>query len=145
VPAWDDPLAEVDVEADPLPDAVELEVGVPVGLDEFEALLPLPADDWPELDVPPAVVAVPDPLPWALVPPEFAGVVSVLEPVLVAAVPELGAADPLEPLPAVADDELPVVADADDPPPDPEFAVVEEFVLVVALADPPVAVDVGEV
>lgn len=143
-PACDDPLAEVDVDADPLPVPVGVGVGAPVGLDELDALLPLPVDDWPELEVPPAVLAVPDPDPCAVVPPESVGVVCVFEPVLVAALPMPGLVEPLDVLPAVAEDELPVEADAEDPLPEPEFAVVDEFVPVVALAEPPVAVVVGE-
>jgi hypothetical protein len=74
---------------------------------------------------------------------EFDGVVAVLEPVCVVAVPVDGVELFVEP-PALALDELPVEADAEDPPDPEELADVELFVEVVALADPPlVAVGVG--
>ena len=105
-------------------------------------MLPLPEDDWPELLVPAPVLAVPPPDPWAFDEPVFVGLVWVFEPVAVAALPVVGVL-PVEEPPAVALDELPVEADADDPPEDPELAVVVEPVEVVALAEPPVVLVVG--
>jgi hypothetical protein len=138
-PACDNPLAEVEVEALPVPVEVG-EVG-PVGLWEFDWLLPFPEVDWPELEVPAPVLEVPHPDPCALLELEFDGVVAVLEPVCVVAVPVDGV-ELLEEPPALALDELPVEADAEDPPEPEELADVEPFVEVVALADPP-WVDVG--
>jgi hypothetical protein len=106
-------------------------------------LLPVPEDVWPELEVPEPVLAVPEPDPWAAVEPVPVGFVWVSEPVVVFAVPVDGV-EPVEELPAVAFDELPVDADADEPPDPDELAEVVEFVSVVALAEPPVVVDVGE-
>ncbi len=139
-PACDVPLADVVVEAVPVP--VGVGVGV-VGLCELDWLLPFPVDAWPELDVPDAVLAVPEPEPWAAVPLPL-GLVWVLEPVLVAADPVDGV-EPVEAPPAAAVAELPVEADADEPPEPDELAAVVEFVEVVALAEPPdVVVEVGE-
>jgi hypothetical protein len=136
-PVCADPLAEVEVEAVPVP----LEVGgtVPDGLCELDWLLPFPVEVWPELESPAPVLAVPAPDPWAAVDPVFDGVVAVLEPVCVVAVPVDGV-DPVEELPAWAVDELPVDADADEPPDPDELAAVELFVVVVALAEPPLVV-----
>ena len=90
------------------------------------------------------MLAVPPPDPCAFEEPVFVGLVWVLEPVEVAALPVVGVL-PVEEPPAVALDELPVEADADDPPEGPELAEVVEFVDVVALAEPPaLLVGVGE-
>jgi hypothetical protein len=106
-------------------------------------LLPFPEEVCPEQSVPPPVLAVPDPEPWAAVEPELVGLVCVSEPVLVVAEPVDGV-EPVEESPAVALDELPVEAEADVPPDPAELADVEESVVVVALAEPPDAVEVGE-
>ncbi len=142
-PVCADPLADVEVEAVPVPVGVGVVVVVPVGLCELDWLLPFPEDDCPELEVPAPVLAVPAPDPWAVLDPEFDGVVDVLEPVCVVAVPVDGV-ELLDEPPACVLDELPVEADAEDPPDPDELAEVELFVEVVALADPPgVAVGVG--
>jgi hypothetical protein len=138
-PVCADPLADVEVEA--VPEPVEVGEVVPVGLCELDWLLPFPEDDWPELEVPAPVLAAPEPEPCALDEPEFDGVVAVLDPVCVVAVPVDGV-EVLDDPPALALDELPVEADAEDPPDPEELADVELLVEVVALAEPPV-VDVG--
>jgi hypothetical protein len=92
--------------------------------------------------VPPAVVAVPEPEPCAADELEFVGVVVVFDPVWVVAVPVEGV-DPVEEPPAVALAELPVEAEADEPPEPDELADVEVFVVVEALAEPPVVVGEG--
>jgi hypothetical protein len=74
--------------------------------------------------------------------PQLPGLVWVSEPVLVLAVPVIGV-EPAVESPAVASDVLPVEAEADDPPVPVALDEVVEFVLVVALAEPPL-VAVGE-
>ncbi len=104
--------------------------------------LELPAAWLLAVVVPLAVVEVPEPEPCAADELEFVGEVVVFDPVWVVAVPVDGV-DPVEEPPAVALAELPVEADADEPPEPDELADVEVFVVVEALAEPPVVVGVG--
>lgn len=66
----------------------------------------------------------------------------VLVPVWVAALPEDGV-EPVELPPAVVLDELPVLADAEEPVDPDECVEVELLVVVVALAEPPEPPEVG--